>query len=228
MSGDTTERIRELLKRAGLGAMPPAAFAGIVAIAVIVLAAGIWRWSAGGGESFEVDPSGQTDVDQVAAATPPESREATCVVVHVVGAVRHPGIVSVEAGSRVSDALDAAGGLLPNAAQEALNLARIVADGEQVVVPTVDEWQVGAVPGAGTAGAGAAGAAVGAGAAAVNLNTATAQELDALPGVGPSTAAKIVADREANGLFTAPEDLMRVSGIGEKKFEALKDSITVH
>lgn len=228
MSADSTERVRELLKRAGLGAVPPAAFAGIAAIAVVVLVAGIWRWSSTGGESFDVETAGQTAVAQEMAAIPAESVEATCVVVHVVGAVRHPGIVSVDAGSRVSDALDAAGGLLPNSAQEALNLARVVADGEQVVVPTIDEWQAGGAAGAGGLAAGAAGAGVaGAGVAVVNLNTATASELETLPGVGPSTAAKIIADREANGLFTAPEDLMRVSGIGEKKFEALKDAVVV-
>lgn len=225
MYGDGVERIRELLKRAGLGAVPPAAFAGIATIAVVVLAAGIWRWSACGGESFEVESASQPAVAQ--EMVPTESAEQTCVIIHVVGAVRHPGIVSIDAGSRVSDALDAAGGLLANAAQEALNLARVVADGEQVAVPTIDEWQAGGLAGGGPAAGGGAGGASGACAAVVNLNTATVTELETLPGVGPSTAAKIVADREANGLFTAPEDLMRVSGIGEKKFEALKDAVVV-
>jgi len=96
------------------------------------------------------------------------------------------------------------------------------------VVPTLDEWQSGQTaagpvpaPGAGVSSAGAQGP------ARVNLNTADVAALDSLPGVGPSTAAKIVADRESNGPYAAPEDLMRVSGIGAKKYEALKEFLAV-
>ncbi|PKQ30025.1 MAG: competence protein ComEA [Actinobacteria bacterium HGW-Actinobacteria-10] len=239
MSDERIDRIHDLLRRAGFGSVSPAAFACIALIGAAIVALGIWRWAGAGagGDSFEIESSDMAAVPEQALEAA-ESVAPTSVVVHVVGAVRHPGVVSVNAGCRVFDALSAAGGLMPNAAQQALNLARIVADGEQIVVPTLDEWQasgglagIGAPVGAGAlAGAGgspAGGTAAPGAIAVVNINTATAQQLDDLPGIGPSTAAKIIADREANGPFTAPEDLMRVSGIGEKKFEALKDMVAV-
>ncbi|MFR1640007.1 MAG: helix-hairpin-helix domain-containing protein [Eggerthellaceae bacterium] len=113
-------------------------------------------------------------------------------------------------GSRVQDAVEAAGGFAENAAPDALNLARVVADGEQVIVPTIEQQEASA------AGAAASEASASSG-GLVNINAATAAELDALPGIGPATAEKIVADREANGPFSAIEDIKRVSGIGEKK-----------
>ena len=129
-------------------------------------------------------------------------------------------------GSRVEDAVEAAGGLAEGAAPDALNLARPLADGEQVIVPTLEEVEQSAAAGS------ALGAASGAGGASpasgkVNLNTAGADELDALPGIGPATAEKIVADRQSNGPFADVEDLKRVSGIGDKKFAQLVDLVCV-
>ena len=124
------------------------------------------------------------------------------------------------------DAVDAAGGFADGAARDALNLARVLADGEQIVVPSQEEAvsePVAAVDG-GDAGSGAAASPTG---GKIDLNRATAAELDALPGVGPSTAEKIVADREANGPFRTVEDLKRVSGIGDKKFADLADLVCV-
>jgi competence protein ComEA len=157
----------------------------------------------------------------------------------VVGAVLHPGVYELPAVARVQDAVTAAGGMAGNAAQSSINLARPVADGEQIVIPTEDEYAK-ATAGAATQNVSGAGKGVvspgGASAenpgappagTVVNINTADATALDALPGVGPSTAAKIVADREANGPFASADDLGRVSGIGPKKLEALKDFIRV-
>ena len=132
----------------------------------------------------------------------------------------------MDAGSRVEDAVEAAGGLAEGAAPDALNLARPLADGEQVIVPTLEEVEQSAAAGS------ALGAASGAGGASpasgkVNLNTAGADELDALPGIGPATADKIVADRQSNGPFADVEDLKRVSGIGDKKFAQLVDLVCV-
>jgi competence protein ComEA len=140
--------------------------------------------------------------------------------------VRSAGVISLPAGARAFDAVAAAGGLRDDAEASAVNLARQLADGEQVVIPVK-----GAAPPAGSVAAvsgGTSGKAGGAGAAGakVNLNTADASALDTLPGVGPSTAAKIVADREQNGPFRRVEDLMRVPGIGTGKYEALKDLVT--
>ena len=151
------------------------------------------------------------------------AEEARTVVVHVGGAVADPGVRELAEGSRVQDAVDASGGFAEGAAPDALNLARVLTDGEQVVVPTLEEA-------AGAQGADAAGAGASSGSAAggrVNINRATAAELDTLPGVGPSTAEKIVADREANGPFATTEDLKRVSGIGDKKYEELADLVCV-
>ena len=145
---------------------------------------------------------------------------APTIAVHVSGAVAAPGVYELEEGARVADAVELAGGFLEGAAENALNLARVLNDGEQVVVPTAEEQaaQQSAVESAGgTASLGGK----------VNINTASAEQLDTLPGVGKSTAQKIIADREANGPFSSPEDLKRVSGIGDKKYAELADLITV-
>jgi competence protein ComEA len=153
--------------------------------------------------------------------------------VHVVGAVRRPGVYELPEGARVQDAVVAAGGVTRGAASEAVNLAQRVQDGEQVVVPTRDEvasggGAVAGVRGAGRGtGAGSAVQAAGAPAARVNINTADATQLDALPGIGPSTAAKIVADRLANGPFSSADDLARIPGIGPKRIEQMKDLVCV-
>ncbi|WP_302389837.1 ComEA family DNA-binding protein [Eggerthella sinensis] len=148
------------------------------------------------------------------------------IAVHVGGAVAEPGVRELDEGARVQDAVDAAGGFAEGAARDALNLARVLVDGEQIVVPTLDEVAAAASGGAGESGTATLQGATTAG-GKVNLNRATAAELDALPGVGPSTAEKIVADREANGPFGTVEDLKRVSGIGDKKFADLADLVCV-
>jgi competence protein ComEA len=140
------------------------------------------------------------------------------VTVHVVGEVRRPGVYRLPGGSRAADAVAAAGGLLGPADQTAVNLARVVADGEQIAVPREGE--------AGPAGATTAGAPGAARPGKIDLNTAGEAQLDTLPGVGPATAAKIVSDRTENGPFRTVDDLLRVPGIGPSKFEALKDLVT--
>ena len=138
------------------------------------------------------------------------------VVVHVDGAVAAPGVYELVAGARASDAVEAAGGLTAEADTTGINLAAPVADGEKVQVPVRGE--------AATAGDGSAQEP---GTGLVNLNTADVGELDELPGVGEATARAIVEDREANGPFSTPEDPMRVSGIGEKKFARLEGMVCV-
>lgn len=143
------------------------------------------------------------------------------VVVDVAGAVASPAVVELDAGSRVADALDAAGGLAADADISSLNRAMRVTDGMKIYVPRIGEDDA---PPSSSVSEGGAGDQDGA-QPLVSINTATADELDTLPGVGPSTAAAIVEDREQNGPFSALEDLMRVSGIGEKKFENMKDRL---
>lgn len=143
------------------------------------------------------------------------------VVVDVAGAVASPAVVELDAGSRVADALDAAGGLAADADISTLNRAMRVTDGMKIYVPRIGEDDPSPSSSVSERGVGdQAGAQP-----LVSINTATADELDTLPGVGPSTAEAIVEDREQNGPFSALEDLMRVSGIGEKKFENMKDRL---
>ncbi len=152
------------------------------------------------------------------------------LVVYVCGAVNRPGVYRLAPGSRVADLLDHAGGPTAKASLEAINLAAKLADGQQIVVPDKGAPAVaGAGAGAAAGGSAAAGASGGAAApgAPVNLNTASLSELDALPGVGPSTAQKIIDYRTANGGFSSVDDLKNVSGIGEVRFAALKDLVTV-
>lgn len=137
------------------------------------------------------------------------------LVVHVVGAVRSPGLYRVPDGSRIDDAIAEAGGAGPKALLELVNLAAPVADGQQVVVPARGgEGQAGA-PGGGAAGAPAAGA-------KVHLNSATIEQLDTLPGIGPVTAQQILDYRSANGAFGSVDELDAVPGIGPARLEQLR------
>jgi competence protein ComEA len=142
------------------------------------------------------------------------------VVVHVVGAVRRPGLYRLSQGARVADAVARAGGATRKADVSLVNLAALVSDGEQVVVPR--RGAVGAAAG-GVAGAGAGAAGVPAG--PVHLNGATVEQLDTLPGVGPVTAQKIVDYRQKHGAFTSVDELDAVPGIGPARLDELRDLV---
>lgn len=217
-----SERARELARRAGLGELGPGTLRGVMALAALVIGIGLWRFwptSPGPEVAFETGSVASTvgvSADVTDAPTPP-------LVVHVAGCVARPGVYDLPAGARVADAVAAAGGALDGAATDSVNLARLLADGEQVYLPSEEEAAGGGPATAASAGAHAGSATAG---STVNINAAGATELETLPGVGPATAQKIVDDREKNGPFAAPEDLMRVPGIGPKKFEALADLVT--
>lgn len=149
------------------------------------------------------------------------------VVVHVDGAVGAPGVVELEGVDvRVCDAVEAAGGLLEDADTSVINLAAPIADGVKVHVPSQDEQAITVAEDAVGTGA-QPWEAGGVSGGLVNINTAGMDELQTLSGVGEATARAIIEDREQNGPFAAPEDLMRVSGIGEKKFAKVRESICV-
>ncbi|MHA7127102.1 helix-hairpin-helix domain-containing protein [Janibacter indicus] len=156
------------------------------------------------------------------------------VTVHVVGQVRRPGIVTLDAGARVADAIDEVGGATGRADLGRVNLARLLVDGEQVVVPRPGE-SIAAAPAPGAAapaaGAPAGGAPAGGAAPAagdtVNLNTADLATLETLPGVGPVLAQRIIDWRTEHGRFTAVEELGEVSGIGDKIYAQLAPKVTV-
>lgn len=157
---------------------------------------------------------GTADEVPAAAASPAPAAE---VIVDVVGKVERPGIVVLPAGSRVHEAIEAAGGLAGEVDRETLNLARPLTDGEQLLVgiePAVTSSGPGGAGGAGPTGK-------------VDLNTADLAALDALPGVGPVTAQAILDWREKNGRFAAVDDLLDVRGIGEATLAELRDLVAV-
>lgn len=212
------ERFEEVLetlsRRAGLGRVSPAV-AAVVAIAVVALCAyALHRWWPSGGSTVEYEPATQG----AASSAPPRASVATSdgdpLAVHVVGSVMHPGLYRLPPGSRVSDAVEAAGGALGDARVDLVNIARRLVDGEQVAVPSSDDAAspIGLSPAGGQAAA----------SQPVDINSADAAALDTLPGIGPATAARIVEDRDANGSYSSLEDLGRVSGIGPKKLEQLQ------
>ncbi len=136
------------------------------------------------------------------------------VMVHVVGEVNAPGMYELEADSRVIDAVMAAGGLTSNAAECAVNLARTVNDGEQLTIPALSQ---GCSPSQGGSVSGSP----------LSLNTATAEQFDSLPGIGPTLADRIIQYRDAQGGFASVNQLNEVSGIGDKLFAGLKDLVSL-
>jgi len=154
-------------------------------------------------------------------ATAPAKR---ALVVHVVGAVRRPGLFRLPEGARVADAVARAGGATRRADVAGLNLAAPLVDGTQVLVPRRVDAAAATAPADTAAGATTAGAA--AGSSKVSLSSATVEELDQLPGVGPVTAQKIVDYRTANGPFASVDDLDAVPGIGPARLEQLRDLVT--
>ena len=145
-------------------------------------------------------------------------------VVHVAGAVRDPGVYRLPAGARVKDAVERAGGARPGGDVNAINLAAKVVDGQQIVVPSRVRGGNAAGTVAPAADAGGAGGAAPAG-PPVSLNSATAEQLDTLDGVGPATARKIIDWRTRHGGFRSVADLGQVPGIGPKKLAALRDKV---
>jgi competence protein ComEA len=172
-------------------------------VLLAVVAAG-WWWSGRPPDSPPPLTSAST-LPAIAADT---------VTVHVGGWVARPGLVDLPADARVADAIAAAGGALPGGLTEAINLAEPVIDGMQVLVPGPDTPPDGTGGSARTTGEGR-----------IHLNRATASELDALPGIGPVIAERIVAHRTEHGPFTTVEDLLDVSGIGEAKLASLRDLV---
>lgn len=213
MDTGTWDEIRDKLNLSRLGAP---ALAGMAAILAVAVAAAVFILAGSATASdFEV----QRSDDALDTPVADEPAEPSTVFVHVSGAVRDPGLHELADGSRVADAVQAAGGFADDAATDSCNLARIVQDGEHIVIATLGEVDEGAVVQDGGAPGGNSGL--------VNINTATAAQLMELPGIGEATARKIVSDREANGPFGSVAELTRVSGVGEKKLAALEGMICV-
>lgn len=209
----------------------------VAMLVVIAMASGLAMATLGGesdGVTFERDATSVERADTGSAGASDDgdpssdSKKAIAaseVYVDVDGAVVTPGVYRLREGARVAQAIDAAGGLTPEADVAGLNRASRVVDGQKIYVPHVGEQQTVDV----VAGSGPGEASAGASVASdlVNINTANASELQTLSGIGPSMAQSIIDERTQNGPFTSIDDLMRVSGIGEKKFAKIKDCICV-
>lgn len=182
----------------------------VVALAVLALGG---RFLVGA-----IQPEAATDEPELAFdATSVDAAAAATLVVHVVGAVRRPGLYRLPEGSRIDDAIRRAGGAKPRADLGLVNLAAPIADGQQVLVP--GRTNAGAPAAGGVAPAAAAGP--------VHLNTATLEQLDELPGVGPVTAGKILAYREEHGAFQSVDELDAVPGIGPARLEELRQLVAL-
>ncbi|MGR0159964.1 helix-hairpin-helix domain-containing protein [Paenarthrobacter nitroguajacolicus] len=149
------------------------------------------------------------------------------MLVHVAGAVQKPGVVSLPEGSRVFQAIEAAGGVVSNAELHRLNLAELLSDGMKIQVPVAGEVLPPPSPLAGSSGSTSGMAGTAAGTARVNINTASLEELGTLPRVGPVTAQAIIDWRQEHGRFASVDELNAVDGIGPKLMESLKDLVTV-
>jgi competence protein ComEA len=203
--------------------------AGVALLAVAAVVAGVvwYRIGVGGGDP----PPARTAATATTRAAPAsgsapvadESQPAGGrLVVHVAGAVANPGVVELVRGARVIDAIEAAGGGAAEADLDRLNLASKVVDGQRVLVQRVGEPAVAAAPGDGT---GSADPTTTGG--LINVNTATALQLEELPGIGPVLATAIIAERDRRGTFRSVNELRDVRGIGEQRFADIRDLVTV-
>lgn len=216
--------------RADPGRAGALALAGVGVLAILVTVFALIRQQPPPVASANLPP---VQMVSSAAPTPPGNTPAGPVVVSVVGLVHKPGLVTLQPGARIADALESAGGPLDGADLIGLNMARRVGDGEQIVVgieappgqpATMGSSVAGQAQAAGERG-GPASPASGAPAGPVDLNTATVDDLDALPGVGPVTAEAIVAWRSAHGRFDSVDQLGDVDGIGPARLEKLRELV---
>lgn len=213
-----------LKQRLWRGISVPIAAGSVVFVAAIVFAvAAVWMQP----HEVQTDLSGDDvvsslissdDLTSTEQVTPSQGAASTSLLVHVVGEVRAPGVVELTAGSRAIDAIRAAGGATDEAVLAAVNLARVLVDGEQLIVPNEAQATVAqaSAPGASMLEQGK-----------VRLNSADAAMLETLPRVGPALAQRILDWRNANGPFTSIDQLLDISGIGQKTFEQLREQVAL-
>ncbi|MCL2525803.1 MAG: ComEA family DNA-binding protein [Coriobacteriia bacterium] len=233
---EAESRFEEVKAKLGITGLSKRASLVVAALVVGLLLLALWDYSPGfremiGGRASRGDlslikaeddsdtlpagaDSGQSEEDQAQA---PQS-----IYVYLSGEVRNPQVYELPAGSRAIDALNAAGGFLETAAQESLNWALPLEDGMHLHVPTAEEFELQGGQSAAASSSGGLAQGDSGSSSLINLNTADSATLQQLPGVGPVTADKIVADREKNGNYNSLEDLTRVSGIGPKRVEGLE------
>ena len=227
MNDELKIRIESLLRRAGLSRVPKPALACMLVAALVLAGAAVVRfWPQGAastGDDFQVALAAQEDETSESLSVQSSGE----IAVDVEGAVKHPGLYMVAAGSRIGDAIEAAGGVTNKAASGQVNLAQSLEDGQQVYVPSKQEGSSRRSSDSGSGSAGSGGATASSAGDKININTATAEELQALPGIGEALSQRIVDYRDANGAFSQVEDITNVSGIGDAILANIKDIICV-
>lgn len=220
--GDLSLKATSLLRRAGLSDVPRHTLIGTCLLGLALVSFGVAQlWPRADAGFVASSPSAQARAEIPAEPSDATAREK--IVVDVEGAVISPGLYELDAPARVGDAVRAAGGLASDASQGAVNLAQQLGDGELVSIPSASDMEAStARP---TSASASTGGAVSSG--RVNINTANSTELQALSGIGPSLAERIVDYREAHGRFSSIEEIQKVSGIGETRFSSLKDKICI-
>lgn len=217
-----TEPLVDELPRQRLGRMHVKVICALLALGLITAGWLLVRARpvavASAGEVVTVAPPVQTP----ASATPSTPKSASKIVVHVLGAVRRPGLVRLPENARVQDAIDAAGGLTHRANPGELNLAQVLSDGQQIMIGTTRDpaGEVREQPGSSTGSGSAA-------SGALDLNRASQTQLEELPGVGPVIAQAILSWREQHGQFTRVEELQEVDGIGPKTYAQIAPHVRV-
>ncbi|WP_124061254.1 helix-hairpin-helix domain-containing protein [Gordonibacter sp. Marseille-P4307] len=201
---------------------------GLLAVAILVVA--LVKTFAFQPASFDIeakaDQAAPREIERDSASTVNSvNEEPRSITVQVSGCVQKPGVYALAEGSRVNDAVDLAGGLASDAADAGLGLARVLADGEEVHIPSKDDADRVAPSAEGSAPS--ARSNPGSQGGRVNVNTATVDELQSLNGIGPSLAKRIVAYRTEHGRFSAVDQLTEVPGIGQKTLAKLKDKLAV-
>lgn len=223
---DFQDYARSAQRRLKVGEMRPPLLVGLALICVVAvgaLFAGIAGLGAPTGFSVVEAAADESADEQTAPVEAPAA-----IFVHVTGCVVRPGLCELPAESRIADAIQAAGGFTEDASEGSLNLAQVLADGEQVRVPSRDEASAAAASSSAMGGdAGASASSNASDAGKVNLNSADAAQLQTISGIGEAKARKIIAYREANGRFASVDDLLNVSGIGEKTLASIRDQICV-
>ncbi len=243
MPRDALDALDPAARRAGPRVRIAVGAAVVLFVAAVALAAVVSFASGGGGAQEVIGGSGGPSGANGSADSPnggvsgdgPNGADAADgtvgeplpLLVHVLGAVASPGLVELDQGARVVDAVAAAGGFTADADPAGVNLARPVVDGEQLRVFAIGEVPAAAAGGGAGAGGGGAGGGAAASDGLVHLNTAGVAELDTLPRIGPALAQRILDYREANGAFTSVDQLMDVTGIGDAVFAGLAELVAL-
>lgn len=202
----------------------------LVVVVLVILAAAIGVQAFNPATTVSIAAEDEVSVPSALVVAPATTASAR-LLVHVMGAVAKPGVYELPEGARLLDAVAAAGGVSADADTSLVNLARPIADGEQLRIPRVGESPAPAEAPSGATNDGASvpgpSAGAGAGSGLVNLNTASASELEALPRIGPAMAERIIDYREQQGGFSSVDELKNVTGIGDATFEQIAPHVTV-